>query len=147
GDGVDSIGLTTPNGSNYMFYERNALTSGPPDISSGYDFWNAGWRSIVGDWNGDGIVTEGTMNPANNWFGQRNAHYGFSSVAFYYGTPGPGVQPLGGDWNGDGVASIGYYDATTATFHLRNTNDNGPDDITFQYGTPGAGWIAVAGDW
>ena len=147
GDGIDSIGLTTPNGSNYMFYERNALSSGPPDISSVYDFWNVGWRTLVGDWNGDGIVTEGTMNPANNNFAQRNAHYGFSSTAFYYGTAGAGVQPFGGDWNGDSVATIGYYDTTTATVHLRNANNTGPDDVTFTYGTPGAGWIAIAGDW
>jgi hypothetical protein len=147
GDGVDSIGLTTPNGSNYMFYERNALSSGPPDISSVFDFWNAGWRSLVGDWNGDGIVTEGTMNPANNRFVQRNSHFGFSSAAFPYGTPAPDVQPLAGDWNGDGITTIGYYEGTTSTFHLRNTNDSGTDDLTFLYGPAGEGWQAIAGDW
>lgn len=61
--------------------------------------------------------------------------------------------PVMGDWDGDGTDTVGVYNATTATFHLRNQNSAGLGEITFGFGEPATSWmdwrlwIPIAGDW
>ena len=56
-------------------------------------------------------------------------------------------DPLTGDWNGDGVHTTGGYVRSTATFNLRNTNNDGFADVTFTFTGGGSTWKPIAGDW
>src|SRR5260370_28866605 len=54
-----------------------------------------------------------------------------------------------GDWDGNGTTTVGMFDPATGTWHLRNTNGAGADDLTFVYGgghaIPGSRGPAPAG--
>src|SRR5262249_8589035 len=60
-------GLYSPSGGS--FFLRYSNTAGVADNSFSYGPTNAGWISLAGDWNGDGIVTPGLYDPSSGaWF-------------------------------------------------------------------------------
>src|SRR6476619_2984300 len=52
--------------------------------------------------------------------------------------------PVTGDWDGDGTTSVGIWRGNT--FHLRNSNSEGPADLTFRYGSSATDF-PLTGDW
>jgi hypothetical protein len=130
------------------FFLRNSNSVGSADMVFSYGPANAGWISLVGDWNGDGVDTVGLYVPSTGMFYLRNSNStGSADVAFTYGPAGAGWIPIAGDWDGDGVDTVGLYNPTNGAFYLRNSNSTGVADVTFTYGPANAGWTPVVGDW
>ncbi len=127
------------------WYLRRTAAGGAPDAGQ-FAYGGAGWRPVVGDWNGDGIDTVGAFDPSSaTWYlRDENSAGAPDAGVFRYG--GGGWLPLAGDWTGTGHVGIGAFDPTTATWYLRSSPTAGaPDAGVFQYGGPG--WIPVVGDW
>jgi hypothetical protein len=145
----DSVGLYDAGAS--AFFLRNTNDAGVAQFVFNYGPGGAGWQPVVGDWDSnpvDKADTIGLYDPINAVFYLRNTNgAGNADLAFAYGPPGAGWQPIAGDWNGDGVDTIGLYNPATSVFYLRNTNGSGNADLAFGYGPPGAGWQPIVGDW
>ena len=143
GDGRDSVSLFDP--WTLVFHLRNANEPGPADLEVRFGALERRGRllPIVGDFNGDGIDTIGTYEPATARFRLRNSNTpGTPDVEFAFGPPG-GV-PVTGDFDGDGIDTVGVYDPVTITFRLRDSLAAGPPDHEFLFGVPGS--IPFAGD-
>jgi hypothetical protein len=141
--GASTVGVFDPGTATW--YLRNSDSSGSPDFAP-FVYGAAGWRAVVGDWNGDRVTTVGVFDPSAAMFYLRNANSSGvpDAGAFAYGAPG--WIPLAGDWAGSGKDTIGVFDPGTATWYLRKSNTAGaPDAGSFQYGVPG--WIPVVGKW
>jgi len=139
-------GLYDPNTS--LWYLSNTLGSGPADVSFGFGVPGAGWKPIVGDWNGDGVDTVGLYDPIASVFYLRDSNTsGPADLTVAFGLPAGGWTPVVGDWNGDAIDTVGLYDGSASLFYLRNTNSVGAADLVTAFGLPGAGWTPVAGDW
>jgi hypothetical protein len=141
-----TIGTFDPTSGNWFL--RNSNSAGP--FNFGFVYGLAGWRPVVGDWDGNGTTTPGVVDPASNtWYLRNENSSGLPDVNG--GTPFPfgaaGWLPLAGHWAGAGTDGIGAYDPTTSTFYLRNSATAGAPDFTVQFGTAGRGLIPVAGDW
>jgi hypothetical protein len=109
---------------------------------------NAGWTSLVGDWNGDGGSDLGVYDPVHSKLYLTDAFVsGFARYTFGFGVANAGWQPLVGDWNGDTMVSVGLYDPHSSTFYLADALTTGYAQHTFGYGEAGGGWIPLVGDW
>ena len=135
----DTVGTFRP--SDVTFRLRNSNTSGPPDITIGPSFHQAGDLPVTGDFDGDGIDTIGIFRPANGAFILSNSPGGGAAIVFFFGQAGD--LPVAGDWDGDGKETIGVF--RNGQFRLRNQNTAGPPDITVNFGV--AGDHPLAGDW
>ncbi len=93
---------------------------------------------VVGDWEGDGIVTPG-MFVNGTWHLRRSD--GGPNIVFNFGNSGD--LPIVGDWNGNGVDTPGV--VRNGTWYLRNSNSTGIADLSFMFGD--AGDTPFAGDW
>ncbi len=126
------------------WYLRNSNTPGAPSTGP-FVYGAPTWMPVTGDWNGDGTVTIGVVDPGGTWYLRNSNTPGAADITpFRYGAGN--WTPVVGDWDGDGTTSIGMFDPSTATWYLRNTNGPGAPDITpFKFGAPG--WIPVVGDW
>jgi parallel beta-helix repeat protein len=149
----DTIGTFDPVGGfgqpPATWYLRNSNSPGAPNFTP-FAYGAAGWISVVGDWNGDGITTIGVVDPSTmTWYLRNSNSPGAPDIPpFQYGMSGD--IPVVGDWNGDGITTIGVVRPNTTTgvltWYLRNSNSAGAPDITpFAYGA--ASWIPVVGDW
>jgi hypothetical protein len=101
---------------------------------------------VVGDWNGDGKVTLGVVNPANmTWYlRNENTPGGPDAGVFQFGAPG--WKAVAGDWTGTGRAGIGAMSSIDGYWFLRNTPSSGSPDIgTFNYGL--GAWTPLTGIW
>lgn len=124
------------------FYLRNSNTAGFADLT--IPFGPAGAMPVVGDWDGDGIVTIGAYDQATRTFYLRNSNTpGVANITIQFGPTGS--VPVVGDWDGNGITTIGVYDPSNQTFYLRNSNTGGFADQVVRYGPAGA--IPVVGDW
>lgn len=93
-----------------------------------YGIW--GDTPLLGDWNGDGVVTAGVVR--NGAFYLKNSNTGGNAdLAFIYGLSGD--TPIAGDWNGDGTDTIGII--RNGVLYLRNTNTAGNANLVI--GLPG----------
>src|SRR5581483_2645490 len=108
--------------------------------SLAFRFGNPGDRPLVGDWNGDGVETQGVFR-SGSWHLSNTLGQGGTDISFGYGNPSD--LPIVGDWNGDGIATPGVF--RDGTFLLRNSNATGVADVSFAFGSPGD--IPLAGDW
>lgn len=93
---------------------------------------------VVGDWDGDGIETPGTV--LGNVWHLHNDFDGKPDVVFAYGQPTD--RPIAGDWDGDGDATPGVVRGNA--WFINNGTDPWAD-VAFAYG-----WASdkpVAGDW
>jgi hypothetical protein len=131
------------------WYLRNEDSAGAPDAGK-FAYGLPGWEGVVGDWNGDGTVTVGVVDPLGvfaTWYLRNENSPGgpdvTGGVPFAFGFTN--WIPLAGDWTGSGHTGIGMFDPTTNTFYLENDPGSGKVDFLFQYGAPG--WIPVVGDW
>jgi hypothetical protein len=130
------------------FYLRCANTTGVADHTFAYGQTDAGWKTLVGDWDGDDTSGVGLYDPNASTFYLTNAYEsGFAQYTFGYGESGKGWIPLVGDWDGDGHSGVGLYDPNTSTFYLTNSLDTGVAQYTFAYGEANAGWMPLVGDW
>ncbi|HYT88002.1 MAG TPA: VCBS repeat-containing protein, partial [Gemmataceae bacterium] len=128
-----------------MWYLKDSVGPGAPDITP-FAYGAPGWISVLGDWNGDGVLTIGGVDPATmTWYLKNSNTPGAPDLTpFAYGAPG--WLPVVGDWDGDGMTTIGVVDPTTNIWYLKNSNSPGAPDIEpFAYGAPG--WLPVVGDW
>ncbi len=135
---VDSTGVFRP--SNGLLYLKNNNVTGFADLALNYGL--AGDYPVVGDWDGDGIVTIGIYRDGSFYLRNSNT-LGFAEVVFPFGMPGD--QPIAGDWDDDGTDTIGVYRPSTGQFLLRNSNSEGEEQISFYLGNPGD--VGIAGDW
>ena len=102
---------------------------------------------VVGDWNGDGTDTVGVFVMSTGIWYQTDLLKGELVNGFQFGPPNSGWIPVAGDWDQLGGDSVGFYDPTTATFKLRNTNTAGNSDIQAALGAPGGSCQPVVGIW
>jgi photosystem II stability/assembly factor-like uncharacterized protein len=135
---VDSTGVFRL--SNGLLYLKNNNVTGIADLALNYGL--AGDYPVVGDWDGDGIVTIGIYRDGSFYLRNSNT-LGFAEIVFPFGVSGD--QPIAGDWDGDGIDTIGVYRPSTGQFLLRNSNTEGAEDMSFYLGNVGD--VGIAGDW
>lgn len=122
-----------------LWAKRNSHSTGVADEAQ---WFVAPGIPVAGDWDGDGIDTPGTFDPATGWWYLTNSTtFSWPEIRFEFGAAGH--RPVVGDWNGDGYDSIGVVDGNL--WYLRNSNSSGPIDYGFQYGEPSN--VPVVGDW
>jgi hypothetical protein len=138
---ADTVGTFSP--SDVTFRLRNFNTAGPPNITVGPGFNQAGDLPVTGDFDGDGTDTTGVFRPANGAFILSDRIDGSPTSVFFFGQPGD--LPIAGDWNGDGKDTVGVFRPSAGKFFLRNSNTAGAADITVTFGAVGD--IPLAGDW
>jgi RHS repeat-associated protein len=133
---------------------RNAHGAGGPDVNFRYGLYTGSDDvPVVGDWDGDGDATPGVFRRSTNeWILRNSNSAGDPDIAkFSYGAAGAPYNdlPVVGDWDGDGDDTIGVFRRQDNTWHLRNTNTAGADNISFSYGNAGTGFndLPVVGDW
>ena len=138
--GPTTLGVYNPD--NSVFYLRDSNDAGPAGVA--FQYGNANWIPIAGDWDGNGTVTAGLYDPITSTFHLRNSHTsGSADRTFQYGNIG--WKPIAGDWDGNGYWSVGLYNPADSTFYLKNFNGAGAADYTFSFGN--SGWEPIAGDW
>jgi len=143
---ADTVGLYNPAGGN--FYLRNSNSPGAADLMFRYGPTSSSWLPVVGDWDGDAVVTIGLYHQSPGNFYLRNSNSaGAADLTFRYGPAASGWLPVAGDWNGDTTVTIGLYSQATGTFYLRNSDSVGPADLTFRFGPAASNWLPIAGDW
>jgi hypothetical protein len=138
---ADTIGAFSP--ADLSFRLRNSNTTGPPDITIGPNFYQAGDIPLTGDFDGDGIDTSGIFRPANSVFLLSDRTDGSVTTGVFFGQAGD--LPITGDWDGDGKDGVGVFRPSAGKFFLRNKITPGPADITVTFGA--AGDTPLAGDW
>jgi hypothetical protein len=131
-----------------VYYLRNHDSAGSADRAFSYGPAGSGWKTAMGDWDGDAIDTVGLYDPAGAVYYLRNVNEpGNADLAFGYGPPGAGWAPVVGDWDGDGTTTVGLFDPVNSVFYLRDSNGAGLADYAFAYGPTGSNWQPVVGDW
>lgn len=147
GDGIDTIGVFNPLGGVFRF--RNVLSAGKRDMM----FRVPGAKPlpellpIAGDWDGDGIDTVGTYQPATRTFRLWNSlSEGAPPIEFRFGPATGARQAVAGDWNGDGVDTVGLYLGDTGQFSFRNAHGDGAPSGIIAYGPAGARLSAIVGE-
>src|SRR3712207_8158248 len=96
--------------------------AGPADLTFNFGPGGAGWRPLVGDWNGDGVDTVGLYDPVGSVFFLRDMNAaGPADLTFNFGPGGAGGRPLVRDWNGDGGDTVGPYDPLNSVFFDRKS--------------------------
>ena len=103
-------------------------------------YGNPNVAPLVGDWNGDGLETQGVWRQGQ-WFLANTLAKATADLTFSYSNATD--IPVVGDWDGDGKETPGYY--RNGAFSLRNSNSAGAPDLTFGFGDPVD--IPLAGDW
>jgi len=130
------------------FYLRTENSTGPASYCFAFGTASAGWKTLVGDWDGDGYDGVGLYDPVNSRFYlTSDCSGGATDFAFGYGEINGGWIPIIGDWDGNGTTGVGLYDPETSTFYLTNSLAAGYAQYTFGYGVPNGGWIPIIGDW
>jgi VCBS repeat-containing protein len=141
-----AVALFDPSTSSFQLLREN--TTGAAQDTFAYGVPDAGWTTLVGDWNGDGTSDVGLYDASTSTFYLTSARVsGVAEYTFGYGVPNAGWEPLVGDWNGDGQAGVGLYDPHSSCFYLTDTLSTGMAETTFGYGVPDADWQPLVGDW
>ena len=121
-------------GAHYSFEDS------PGGGATSFRYGRAWDRTLLGDWNGDGVdtlaVRRGNLYYFTNTFGPGNA-----DTVIAYGRPDDTV--LVGDWDGDGVDTLAVRRGNE--YHIKNDLSSGVADIVLTYGRNMD--IAVVGDW
>jgi hypothetical protein len=144
--GADTVGVYVAPATWFM---RELNVPGPADMTFNFGPSTAeNWIPVRGDWNGDGMDSQGLYDPLTSAFFLKDVcEPGNADYVFGFGQPEAGWMPIVGDWNGDGVDTVGLYDRKTTTFYLREVNAAGPADHVFNFGASGRAIMPVAGDW
>lgn len=142
------------NAANQAWLFRYTNTAGSVDMNFLYGQGLSDYNPIVGDWNGDGIDTQGVYTRFNNnnigVFALSNTFNSFdvnTLPAFVYTDASPNWIPVSGDWEGNTADSVGAYNVATGVWVLTNSNASvTPTYSAFVFGG-GAGIVPVTGDW
>lgn len=142
------------NPANQAWLFRNTNSAGPVDLSFLYGQGLTDYQPVNGDWNGDGVNTQGvyTRFTANNIgvFALSNTFNGFDSgtlPSFVFTDSNGNWLPVAGNWDEIGGDSVGAYNIASGVWSLTNNNSSTtPSYPAFVFGG-GAGTIPVAGDW
>ena len=153
----DTIGLFRPDSptGNNTYFLRNTNTLGPP-ANTIAGFGNTGDLAVVGDWDGDGIVTIGVFRPntpagTNTFFLRNTNNLGVGDITIE-SIGQNGDIPIVGDWDGNGTTTVGLLRPDSPpgsnTLFLWNSNNSpaGPPDITI-VGIGATGDRPIAGKW
>lgn len=147
----DTIGVS--NLDNAAWLLRYTNTTGAPNTSFVYGQNLYGALPLEGDWDGNGVDTQGiyVRYPAQNIgvFALTNTFNNFNAAqlpAFVFGDASNAWIPVSGDWDGNGFDSIGLYNTATGVWVLNNDNASSAPEYSFTYGG-GAGLYPVVGDW
>ncbi len=102
GDGKTTIGVFDPIGQfgqpPATWYLKNDNHQGQPSVRP-FAFGAAGWKPVVGDWDGDGVTTVGVVDPRGVWHLRDSNGPGAADAGqFAYGAPA--YQVLAGAWKG-----------------------------------------------
>jgi hypothetical protein len=100
---------------------------------------------VVGDWDGDGVATEGLSWRSGRqlmWF-LKPAKDAKPDLAFRFGVRGD--VPVVGDWDGDGRTTVGVVRKDAGRLRWLLSNDNRTVAAEFHYGK--ASETPVVGDW
>jgi hypothetical protein len=75
-----------------------------------FAYGGPGWLPVTGDWDGDGTVTIGVVDPlTNTWYLKNSIQAGAPDVApFRFGAPG--WRPVVGQWDHAGMDRVGVID-------------------------------------
>jgi hypothetical protein len=144
--GTDTVGV-------YMapavWFLNDLNQPGPADMTFNYGPDAAKkWLPVRGDWNGDGMDSQGLYDPTTSSFFLKDVcEPGDADYAFGFGNPAVRMLPIVGDWNNDRIDTIGLYDPATSTFYLKDANTPGPADYVFVFGAADKGLMPLAGDW
>jgi hypothetical protein len=117
--------------------------------ADGFDFGEDGDIFLMGDWNGDGIMTPGVVRGARfgavggplTWMLKNSNGPGEPDFVFEFGEAGD--IPVVGDWGGAGAHAIGVF--RNGRWQLKSNLETGPGESDFIYGEPGD--IPIVGDW
>jgi hypothetical protein len=135
------IGVFRPDSATWFLrMQRPGWVDGTLPTQS-FVFGNPNDTPLVGDWNGDGVETQGVWR-AGQWFLSNTLGANAGPPPFFYGNTDD--VPLVGDWDGNGTTTPGVF--RNGTFLLRNSNTAGVADVPpFAFGDLGD--VPVAGDW
>ncbi len=122
-------------------FQRDTPTAGGNTGEVSFDL--EGKKPLVGDWNGDGVDTLGSYDPATRTFALRDKNDEPANITMKFGNTGD--MPVVGDWNGDGRDTIGVWRPSSHVFYLNNEHTNNITDIQFVYGADGM--VPLVGDW
>ena len=123
------------------WYLKNSNTDGYSDVSFTYgDYWDT---PVVGDWNGDGVDTPGSVRHGNLWLLRDSNSPGSPDRSYWYGNP-TGMVPIAGDWNGDGWDTPGMY--ADGVFYLNDTHSGGYSNVDFRFAPAGVPHRPLVGD-
>jgi peptidoglycan/xylan/chitin deacetylase (PgdA/CDA1 family) len=121
-----------------IWYLRNTMGAGSPDITFGYG--RAADAVVIGDWDGNGTDTPGVVR-GNIWYLRNSTSGGAANITFGYGRASDIV--VAGDWDGNGTTTPGVIRG--ATWYLRNGNSGGAANLTYVYGRTTD--RPIVGDW
>jgi len=156
-DPPETIGLFRPNSppDTNTFFLRNANSLAPPaNTIAGYGV--VGDEPVVGDWDGDGIMTIGVFRPdvpagTNTFFLRNTNNLGIGDIVIE-AIGATGDLPIVGDWDGNGTTTVGLLrpdsPSGSNTLFLWNSHANppGPPDVTI-VGIGAVGDLPIAGNW
>lgn len=142
----DKPGIFNPGNAAWLL--RYTLSNGLPDFSFLFGPVNAAdGVPLTGDWDGDGLTTQGVYIKSSSVFALSNVLNGAPFISFPYGEPGQGYIPVTGDWNGDGVDSIGLHNPANGVWLLTDQNTSVAPDYAFYYGNGVQNYLPLTGDW
>ena len=118
-----------------VWYLKQSEGEGLPDLI--FEFGRAGDIPVVGDWNGDGVMTCGVFRNGR-WLLRNSNSSGPADIEIEYGQAGD--IPVAGRWTDDGRARPGVVRGTR--WMLRTTDGGATADFEF-----GPGGIPIVGDW
>jgi len=152
GNGSDTVGAVCPvasNGLEWSWFLQNQHDGGPTD--HWFNWGSTGCLPFVGDWDGNGTDTPGTVCGGSNgeWLWRlRTANAGGGvDISFGWGGTG-GCWPITGDWNGDRVDTPGLICPANGVWNWRLHNFNAPGVVEYAFAWGGtANCSPVWGDW
>ena len=150
-----NIGVVGMSTNQWLLRTRTALADAQVD----FHFGEAGDIPVIGDWDGDGVVTMGVVRPDHGelrWRLRNSASTGAADtgpadIDFVFGSQIFGDEPVTGDWNRDGKTTIGLVRREPSQdglrWMLRDTNSAGLPDRDFVHGAVTLQDLPVVGDW
>src|SRR5262249_43125199 len=112
GDGTPGVGVVdvvadpnNPGNTLLLWQLRNTVSPGAPNLPP-FLYGGGSYIPVVGDWEGNGTVTVGVVDPATmTWYLKNSNTQGAPDYVLRYGQAGD--IPVVGDWDGNGTITIG----------------------------------------
>lgn len=140
----DTVGLYNPQNGAWLLRYLNS--NGLPNITFLYGSGGADILPVDGDWDGDGLDTQGIYVKSTGAFILSNTLNGAPNYSFPFGPGNQGFLPVVGDWDGNGTDTVGVYNPANGRWFLINQNASIAPDYVFPYGNGGA-LVPITGDW